>query len=107
MTLNTFHLAGHGGANVTLGIPRLKEILSTKSTKTPAMTLYFDKNFNKDKLMVKKFARKLDTINLQSLVRVVEVEEEKMLIRKNKILSYEARWRFQKIYHIKTINIKI
>lgn len=26
MTLNTFHLAGHGGANVTLGIPRLKEI---------------------------------------------------------------------------------
>ena len=23
MTLNTFHLAGHGGANVTLGIPRL------------------------------------------------------------------------------------
>eukprot|EP00915_Cephaloidophora_sp_WS-2016_P003348 GHVH01004485.1.p1 GENE.GHVH01004485.1~~GHVH01004485.1.p1 ORF type:complete len:2093 (-),score=248.26 GHVH01004485.1:101-6049(-) len=27
MTLNTFHLAGHGAANVTLGIPRLKEIL--------------------------------------------------------------------------------
>ena len=27
MTLNTFHLAGHGGANVTLGIPRLREIL--------------------------------------------------------------------------------
>jgi DNA-directed RNA polymerase I subunit RPA1 len=22
MTLNTFHLAGHGGANVTLGIPQ-------------------------------------------------------------------------------------
>merc|ERR1719421_1357488 len=29
MTLNTFHLAGHGGANVTLGIPRLREILQT------------------------------------------------------------------------------
>ena len=27
MTLNTFHLAGHGGANVTLGIPRLREII--------------------------------------------------------------------------------
>lgn len=26
MTLNTFHLAGHGGANVTLGIPRLREV---------------------------------------------------------------------------------
>eukprot|EP00392_Amoebophrya_sp_AT5.2_P014333 g14482.t1 len=31
MTLNTFHLAGHGGANVTLGIPRLREIVQTAS----------------------------------------------------------------------------
>eukprot|EP00435_Cladocopium_sp_Y103_P026553 s1050_g6.t1 len=31
MTLNTFHLAGHGGANVTLGIPRLREIIQTAS----------------------------------------------------------------------------
>jgi DNA-directed RNA polymerase I subunit RPA1 len=41
MTLNTFHLAGHGGANVTLGIPRLREILMTASRapKTPTMQL--------------------------------------------------------------------
>jgi DNA-directed RNA polymerase I subunit RPA1 len=41
MTLNTFHLAGHGGANVTLGIPRLREILMTasRSPKTPTMQL--------------------------------------------------------------------
>ena len=31
MTLNTFHLAGVGGGNVTLGIPRLWEILMTAS----------------------------------------------------------------------------
>ena len=39
MTLNTFHLAGHGGANVTLGIPRLREIIQTASRKiaTPSM----------------------------------------------------------------------
>ena len=39
MTLNTFHLAGHGGANVTLGIPRLREIIMTASRnlKTPTM----------------------------------------------------------------------
>ncbi|CAM9096689.1 unnamed protein product [Phaeothamnion confervicola] len=43
MTLNTFHLAGHGGANVTLGIPRLREVLMTASRnlKTPSMTLPF------------------------------------------------------------------
>jgi DNA-directed RNA polymerase I subunit RPA1 len=46
MTLNTFHLAGHGAANMTLGIPRLKEILMTTPTniKTPCMTVYFKKD---------------------------------------------------------------
>jgi len=39
MTLNTFHFAGHGAMNVTLGIPRLREILMTASAniKTPLM----------------------------------------------------------------------
>ena len=51
MTLNTFHLAGHGGANMTLGIPRLKEILMTTPTniKTPFMTVYFNKEQNYEK----------------------------------------------------------
>lgn len=31
MTLNTFHFAGRGEMNVTLGIPRLREILMTGS----------------------------------------------------------------------------
>lgn len=41
MTLNTFHFAGHGAANVTLGIPRMREIIMTASAaiKTPQMTL--------------------------------------------------------------------
>ena len=39
MTLNTFHFAGHQAMNVTLGIPRLREILMTasKNIKTPIM----------------------------------------------------------------------
>ncbi|KAF8817697.1 putative Dna-directed Rna polymerase, partial [Cardiosporidium cionae] len=38
MTLNTFHLAGHGAANVTMGIPRLREILQTTgSSSTPCL----------------------------------------------------------------------
>ena len=39
MTLNTFHFAGRGEMNVTLGIPRLREILmmASSSIKTPAM----------------------------------------------------------------------
>ena len=39
MMYDTFHLAGHGGANVTLGIPRLREIIMTASQRirTPIM----------------------------------------------------------------------
>ncbi|KAG9395336.1 RNA polymerase Rpb1 domain 5 [Carpediemonas membranifera] len=41
MTLNTFHLAGHGAVDVTQGIPRMREVLlvATKSIKTPVMNL--------------------------------------------------------------------
>lgn len=41
MTLNTFHMAGRGEANVTMGIPRLREILMTAAPriKMPVMTL--------------------------------------------------------------------
>ena len=43
MTLNTFHFAGRGDMNVTLGIPRLREILmvASKNIKTPSMTIPF------------------------------------------------------------------
>ncbi len=41
MTLNTFHLAGHGAGNVTLGIPRLRELIMVASAniQTPTMTM--------------------------------------------------------------------
>lgn len=43
MTLNTFHQAGKGAVNVTLGVPRLKEIIMTapKQNKTPLIEIEF------------------------------------------------------------------
>jgi len=41
MTLNTFHFAGVSAKNVTLGVPRLKEIINVaKNIKTPSMKIY-------------------------------------------------------------------
>lgn len=39
MTLNTFHFAGRGEMNVTLGIPRLRELLmfGGRNARTPTM----------------------------------------------------------------------
>jgi len=45
MTLNTFHTAGISAKNVTLGVPRIKEILNaSKNIKTPSMSIYIGIN---------------------------------------------------------------
>jgi DNA-directed RNA polymerase II subunit RPB1 len=50
MTLNTFHFAGVSSKNVTLGVPRLKEILNVaKNIKTPSMTVYQEEGKTGDK----------------------------------------------------------
>ena len=42
MTLNTFHLAGVSDKNVTLGVPRLQELLdASKNIKTPNTTIFY------------------------------------------------------------------
>lgn len=41
MTLNTFHNAGISSKNVTLGVPRLKEVINVaKTIKTPSLKVY-------------------------------------------------------------------
>ncbi|TKR81910.1 hypothetical protein L596_015707 [Steinernema carpocapsae] len=41
MTLNTFHFAGVSAKNVTLGVPRLKEIINvSKQPKTPSLSVF-------------------------------------------------------------------
>jgi DNA-directed RNA polymerase I subunit RPA1 len=67
MTLNTFHLAG-AGANVTLGIPRLREIIMTASRelKTPSMSIPLDSSVADREAT--KLARYLTRLNLLELI---------------------------------------
>merc|ERR1719341_2721915 len=45
MTLNTFHFAGVSSKNVTLGVPRLKEIINiSKNPKAPSLTVFLQGN---------------------------------------------------------------
>jgi len=73
MTLNTFHLAGHGGVNMTLGIPRLREILMTSENniKTPIMTIPC---YTKDIDAVKKLARKFEKYSLIDIVKEIDIK---------------------------------
>ena len=58
MTLNTFHFAGVSSKNVTLGVPRLKEVINVaKRLKTPSMTIFLKKEFANSE----NYAKKLQT----------------------------------------------
>ncbi|XP_077434020.1 DNA-directed RNA polymerase I subunit RPA1 isoform X1 [Vanacampus margaritifer] len=76
MTLNTFHFAGRGEMNVTLGIPRLREILMVASSKikTPMMSVPV-LNSKKALKRAHKLRRKLTRVCLAEVLHKVDVVE--------------------------------
>lgn len=77
MTLNTFHLAGHGAGNMTLGIPRLKEILMNTpiTIKTPIMKLFFRKEVEMSHDAMQRFANQFQKIRLNEIVKQAQVHQ--------------------------------
>ncbi|KAI9855877.1 MAG: DNA-directed RNA polymerase II subunit rpb1 [Vezdaea acicularis] len=74
MTLNTFHFAGVSSKNVTLGVPRLKEILSlAKRIKTPSMTIYQTPGDITDKNKAKALRSAIEHTSLRSVTETVEI----------------------------------
>ena len=74
MTLNTFHYAGVSAKNVTLGVPRLKEILNVaKNIKTPALTVYLKPEFAADKERAKNVQCSLEHAKLRSVTSFTEI----------------------------------
>lgn len=75
MTLNTFHLAGHSSKNVTLGIPRLREILMTASAKisTPSMTLVLNEELSEQD--GERFAKSISVLPLAHVTKDAVVQE--------------------------------
>ncbi|KMU82510.1 DNA-directed RNA polymerase II subunit RPB1 [Coccidioides immitis H538.4] len=74
MTLNTFHFAGVSSKNVTLGVPRLKEILNVAThIKTPSMTVYQDPARAMDKESAKQLRSVVEHTNLRSVTEATEI----------------------------------
>jgi DNA-directed RNA polymerase I subunit RPA1 len=76
MTLNTFHFAGYGAANVTLGIPRLREIIMTaaRKIKTPTMLLPLRPETSEKKAA--SFCKSVSKLTLSQIVDNVYVTEK-------------------------------
>ncbi|KAM9928092.1 hypothetical protein OXX59_002068, partial [Metschnikowia pulcherrima] len=74
MTLNTFHYAGVSSKNVTLGVPRLKEILNVaKNIKTPALTVYLEPEIAVDIEKAKVVQSAIEHTTLKNVTSSTEI----------------------------------
>ena len=74
MTLNTFHTAGVAAKTVTLGVPRLKELIDTsRNIKTPSATIFFDKAYSANEKMALTFGSGLQHTMLNQVVETSSV----------------------------------
>ncbi|CAH9133480.1 unnamed protein product [Cuscuta epithymum] len=74
MTLNTFHYAGVSAKNVTLGVPRLREIINVaKKIKTPSLSVFLKPEVGKTKERAKAVQCALEYTTLRSVTKATEV----------------------------------
>eukprot|EP00930_Biecheleria_cincta_P038847 TRINITY_DN26709_c0_g1_i1.p1 TRINITY_DN26709_c0_g1~~TRINITY_DN26709_c0_g1_i1.p1 ORF type:complete len:1908 (-),score=440.52 TRINITY_DN26709_c0_g1_i1:46-5769(-) len=97
MTLNTFHLAGHGGANVTLGIPRLREIIQTasRSCSTPLMSVPVLGPTQAQKMAAAQaLKRKFRKVSVMDCLARMAVAESVRIIEGKATWTYQCRLDF-------------
>ena len=84
MTMRTFHYAGVTELNVTLGLPRLIEIVDAREKiKTPTMDIYFTEDKRDDEEFVRTLANKIGKSTVNDILKdfnlnygTMEVEAE-------------------------------
>ncbi len=86
MTMRTFHYAGVAEINVTLGLPRLIEIVDArKNPSTPMMTIFLEKDFMHDRDKARELAWKIEATYINVLGSMsTDITEMKVIIELNK-----------------------
>lgn len=94
MTLNTFHFAGRGEMNVTLGIPRLREILmfATDNIRTPSLDIPFRQHKNMEK-NAETLRKKMARVTLADVLESINVQSH-IILRPNRARNYCVRFNF-------------
>ncbi len=116
MTMRTYHFAGSAGVQVTLGLPRIIEIVDArKNPKTPSMTIYMDDDHNSEKA-ASEIARKdiketkLEDITVEETIDLVNMQvkfrldEDKM--KRRDIERDDVQYRVETMGRGKTVNAK-
>jgi DNA-directed RNA polymerase subunit A" len=70
MTMRTFHYAGVAELNVTLGLPRLIEIVDArKKISTPTMAIYFEEEYMDDEEFVRTIANQIGKSSMNDILK--------------------------------------
>jgi DNA-directed RNA polymerase subunit A" len=75
MTMRTFHYAGVAELNVTLGLPRIIEIVDArKKPSTPMMTIYLEEEYAQDREKAEQVAREIETLYVRDVLEKSEID---------------------------------
>lgn len=75
MTLRTFHYAGVAELNVTLGLPRLIEIIDARRVPSAALTtIYLKEKYARSKEKARTFAQKIELTTVEDVVLQTETD---------------------------------
>ena len=92
MTLRTFHYAGVAEMNVTLGLPRLIELVDARRIpSTPMMTVYVEKKLRADRDGVEKIALQIEVTNVPDIASIGTVVEDLKVIVSPQVDLMQAR----------------
>jgi len=92
MTLRTFHYAGVAEMNVTLGLPRLIELVDARRVpSTPMMTVHVEKKIQKDRDAVQKIALQIEVTTVPDVASIGTVVEDLKVVVAPQAALLEAR----------------
>ena len=75
MTLKTFHFAGVAEFNVTLGLPRLIEIVDARrNPSTPTMNVYLDEEHRENEKLARNVAQSIEQTRVERVAETVEID---------------------------------
>jgi len=75
MTLKTFHFAGVAEFNVTLGLPRLIEIVDARrNPSTPTMNVYLDEDHREKEKEARNIAQRIEQTRVERVAETVEID---------------------------------
>ena len=96
MTLNTFHQAGNSAKNVTLGLPRLEELINASSKiKTPVLTIHADTILRPENAW--RLKNEIQKTTLRDILLKHTFELNKEVLQEYLLLPDNKRWNLDKM----------